>query len=233
MKNYLIVGASSGIGKAVAEELAINGERVFGTFNTHKVDDGGGISYHHLNVLEANPDLQFLPEALDGVAYCPGSITLKPFPRLTPDDFARDYDLQVIGAVKILQHVLPRLKKSSQASVVLYSTVAVQTGFNFHSLVASSKGAIEGLTRALAAEYAPAIRVNCIAPSVTDTPLAASLLNTEEKKQANALRHPLKKIGTPSDIASLTHFLLSDRSAWMTGQVLHLDGGMSHVRTFS
>jgi NAD(P)-dependent dehydrogenase (short-subunit alcohol dehydrogenase family) len=108
--------------------------------------------------------------------------------------------------------------------------VAVQTGFNFHSLVASSKGAVEGLTKALAAEFAPKIRVNCIAPSITNTPLAGTLLNTDEKKDANAQRHPLKKIGQPEDLANLAAFLLSEKSSWITGQVLHADGGMSSLK---
>ena len=126
--------------------------------------------------------------------------------------------------------LLPNLKRSSNPSLILFSTVAVQAGFNFHSLVSSSKGAIEGLTKALAAEFAPKIRVNCIAPSITDTPLAASLLNSEEKKLINAQRHPLKKIGTPEDVASLATFLLSENSSWITGQILHVDGGISTLR---
>jgi NAD(P)-dependent dehydrogenase (short-subunit alcohol dehydrogenase family) len=100
----------------------------------------------------------------------------------------------------------------------------------FHTQVAASKGAIEGLTRALAAEYAPAIRVNCIAPSLTDTPLAAFLLNTEQKKEVNALRHPLKRIGNAKDIANMAAFLLSEKASWITGQILHVDGGMSSLK---
>jgi len=125
---------------------------------------------------------------------------------------------------------LPRLKKSENASIVLFSTVAVQTGFNFHSQVAVSKGAIEGLSRSLAAEFAPKIRVNAIAPSLTDTGLASKLLSSEEKKQANAERHPLKKIGTPKDIAEMAVFLLSEKANWITGQILHVDGGMSSIK---
>lgn len=108
--------------------------------------------------------------------------------------------------------------------------MAVQTGFPFHAQVAVSKGAIEGLTRALAAEWAPNIRVNAVAPSLTDTPLAAKYLSSEEKVQANAQRHPLKKLGSPLDIAQMAAFLLSEQSAWMTGQILHVDGGMSSVK---
>ena len=137
----------------------------------------------------------------------------------------------MIGAVKLIQAVLPRLKKSGNASIVLFSTVAVQTGLPYHTQVAASKGAIEGLTKALAAELAPTIRVNCIAPSLTDTPLAASLLNTEQKKEANALRHPLKRIGTTEDIANMAAFLLSQKASWITGQILHVDGGMSSLKS--
>ncbi|MEP6597760.1 MAG: SDR family oxidoreductase, partial [Ginsengibacter sp.] len=117
------------------------------------------------------------------------------------------------------------------ASIVLFSTVAVQTGLPFHAQVAASKGALEGLTKALAAEFAPKIRVNCIAPSLTDTPLASSLLNTGQKAEANAQRHPLKRIGTTADIANLAEFILSDKASWITGQIIHVDGGISTLKT--
>jgi NAD(P)-dependent dehydrogenase (short-subunit alcohol dehydrogenase family) len=142
-----------------------------------------------------------------------------------------DYSLQVLGAIKTIQAVLPRLKVADRSSIVLFSTVAVQSGFPFHSLVSSSKGAIEGLMRALAAELAPKVRVNCIAPSLTDTPLASRLLSSDEKKEANAMRHPLNKIGEPADIANMAEFLLSNRSAWITGQVMPVDGGISTLKT--
>ena len=229
MKNYLVIGASSGIGKALAENLSAE-NKVFGTYNNIVKEDGNNISYHKVNVLDENIDLSFLPEILHGIVYCPGSINLKPFARIKPEDFLNDYALQVVGAVKIIQAVLPKLKAAENASVILFSTVAVQVGFNFHSLISSSKGAVEGLVRALAAELAPNIRVNCIAPSITDTPLAAGLLNTPEKKEANALRHPLKKIGTPENIADLAAFLLSDKASWITGQIIHADGGMSALK---
>jgi NAD(P)-dependent dehydrogenase (short-subunit alcohol dehydrogenase family) len=229
LSNYLVVGASSGIGRATALELAKNNV-VFGTYNSHQPEDTAFVSYHPLNVLAETPDLSFLPDVLDGVIYCPGSIQLKPFARLKPEDFLNDYSLQLVGAVKILQTVLPRLKAAEKAAIVLFSTVAVQTGFNFHTVVAASKGAVEGFTKALAAELAPKIRVNCIAPSITETPLAATLLNTPEKKEANAQRHPLKQIGQPADIAKLAAFLVTDQSGWITGQIIHADGGMGSIR---
>ncbi len=231
MNNYLIIGASSGIGAQLAAQLAGQGARVFATHHTSEpFTASGSLSWHPLNVLDESPDLGFLPDTLHGLAYCPGSISLKPFARLKPEDFAKDYQLQLVGAVKVIQAALPKLKSAGQASVVLFSTVAVQMGFNFHTLVAASKGAVEGLTRALAAELAPNIRVNAIAPSITDTPLAASLLNTEEKRSANAQRHPLRKIGAPEDIAHLAEFLLSPKSGWISGQVIHADGGMSSLK---
>lgn len=231
MKNFLVIGASSGIGKRIAEILAEEGHQVFGTYLTHKMEsDSDKFNYHHLNITDTSPDLSFLPEVLHGIVYCPGSINLKPFHRIKPESFIEDYNLQVVGAIKVLQMVLPQLKISGSASVVLFSTVAVSVGFNFHSLVAASKGAIEGLVRSLAAEWAPNIRVNAIAPSLTDTPLGANLLNSTEKKEANAQRHPMKRIGTPDDIARTAQFLLSENAGWITGQIIHTDGGMSSIR---
>ena len=230
MADILIIGASSGIGSALAKQLIASGNQVYGTFNKTSQSVSGFAAYQQLNVLDENLDLSFVPDALDGLVYCPGAVNLKPFARIKPEDFISDYQLQLVGAVKVIQACLPKLKNAASPSIVLFSTVAVQTGFNFHSLVASSKGAVEGLTKALAAEFAPKIRVNCIAPSITDTPLAGTLLNTEEKKEANAQRHPLKKIGKPEDLASLAEFLLSEKSSWITGQVLHADGGMSSLK---
>jgi NAD(P)-dependent dehydrogenase (short-subunit alcohol dehydrogenase family) len=171
-----------------------------------------------------------LPDVIDGLVYCPGSINLKPFHRFSDDDFMKDFELQVLGAVKVIRAVLPKLKKAEQASIVLFSTVAVANGFPFHSQVSTSKGALEGLTRALAAEYAPKIRVNCIAPSLVDTPLAGQLLNNEKKVEVNAQRHPLKRVGRPDDIAMAVEYLLSEKSSWVTGQVLKIDGGISSLK---
>jgi NAD(P)-dependent dehydrogenase (short-subunit alcohol dehydrogenase family) len=229
MKTYLIIGASSGIGLQLAETLTNEGHKVIGTYNNHPTESTNA-TYHPLNVLDAELNLSFLPETLDGLVYCPGSINLKPFGRIKPEDFTNDFNLQVGGFIKVLQTVQPLLKKSEHASAVVFSTVAVQVGLPFHTQVSASKGAIEGLTKALAAELAPSIRINCIAPSLTDTPLAASLLNTDEKKAANAQRHPLKKIGTAADIANMASFLLSEKAGWITGQIMHVDGGISTVK---
>lgn len=231
MENYLIVGASSGIGKALSAMLANSGSRVYGTYNkTLDQPEMENIELFHVDVMDETINLDFLPEKLDGIAYCPGSITLKPFERIKSVDLISDFQLQVVGAVKVLQAAMPMLKKGDSPSVVLFSTVAVQVGLPYHSVVSVSKGAIEGLTKALAAEYAPRVRVNCIAPSLTDTPLGAPFLNTEQKRDAGNQRHPLKRIGSPVDIAAMAHFLLSDKSSWITGQVIHVDGGYSTLK---
>ena len=229
MKKYLIIGASSGIGHSLAEMLAANGNEVFATFHQNEFESKQNIHAHALDVT-TDFELDFLPETLDGLVYCPGSINLKPFHRLKPQDYLADYSLQVVGAIKAIQQCLPKLKKGDNPSIVMFSTVAVQKGFGFHAQVAASKGAIEGLTKSLAAEFAPTIRVNAVAPSLTDTPLAAKILNTDQKRTANAERHPLNRIGQPRDIASMANFLLSEEASWMTGQILHVDGGMSTVK---
>lgn len=231
MKTYLVIGASSGIGLSLAKQLRESGHKVIGTYNqTVPSAQSPEIEWHYWNVIEEHDAPTFIPDVLDGFAYCPGSINLKPFHRIQPTEFEADFRLQVSGAIELLQYALPALKKSGNASVILFSTVAVQNGFNFHSQVSASKGALEGLTRALAAEWAPQIRVNCIAPSLTNTPLAARLLNSEDKMDANARRHPLKRVGEAQDMANLAEFLLSDKSGWITGQVLHADGGISTLK---
>ncbi len=228
MKNYLIIGGSSGIGKATAELLSSEGHQVTATYN-QKATESSKVNYIFLNVDEDLDQLK-IPDVLDGLVYCPGAIDLKPFSRIKPESFLEDFQLQVLGAIKVLQKAEKALKASQSASVVLFSTVAVQHGFNFHTKVSTSKGAIEGLVRALAAEWSPKVRVNAIAPSLTDTPLAAKLLSTDEKKEANAQRHPLKKIGAAHDIAHMVQFLLSEKSGWITGQVYAVDGGMSSLK---
>lgn len=228
MGKYLIIGATSGIGKALTNLLLNEGHEVIGTFRNTPPSEQKA-NYYYYDVLD-EVEIDFIPEDLDGLVYCPGSINLQPFKRMRPEAFIDDFKLQVVGAIKIIQAALPALKKSEKASIVLFSTVAVQAGFTFHSQVAVSKGAIEGLCLSLAAEFAPSIRVNAIAPSLTDTPLASKILSSDEKKEANAVRHPLKKIGRAEDIAHTASFLLSENSSWISGQIIHVDGGMSSLK---
>ncbi len=229
MHTYLIVGGSSGIGEALVKQLAASGNKVIATYNSTTPEPINNVTYIQHDVTNPDHILDNLPEELHGLAYCPGAINLLPFKRVKKENMLADFDLQVGGAVRSIQQALPALKQGN-GSVVLFSTVAVQTGFNFHTQVAMSKGAIEGLTRSLAAELAPTIRVNAIAPSITDTPLAGRLLNSPEKKEANAQRHPLQKIGTAQDIANAANFLLQDKAAWMSGQILTIDGGISTLK---
>lgn len=227
MKNYLVIGGSSGIGRAIVNQLNNAGHQVFATFNENEYLSKGNVQFKKYDVTKYEFSIDWLPEQLDGLVYCPGSINLKPFKGFNREDFVTDFDLQVGGAVEVIQQTMKALRKSGNGSIVLFSTVAVQKGYPFHAQVAASKGAIEGLTRALAAELSPKIRVNCIAPSLTDTPLAGQLLNNDEKKQANAQRNPMKRLGQPEDLAQTACFLLSEQSNWITGQILHVDGGAS------
>jgi 3-oxoacyl-[acyl-carrier protein] reductase len=232
-KNILVIGASSGIGAQVAAQLIEQGANVYAASRTAPTNANiVYFAFDAANLDSLATDFAALPEVLHGVVYAPGTINLKPFHRLPIADFQKDFQINVLGAVAILQAVLPRLKKAEgEASVVLYSTVAVQTGMGFHASVAASKGAIEGLTRSLAAEWAAnKIRVNAIAPSLTDTPLAKNLLSTPEKQEASNKRHPIGRTGTATDIANATTFLLSTKSSWMTGQILGVDGGMGAIR---
>jgi len=232
MKNYLVVGAGKGIGLKTAELLKA-GNQVFAiTRNLTPELESLGASVILMDVAKDSLDqLQGIPDELHGLVYCPGSINLKPFTRLTSQDFLADFQQNVIGAVSLIQKFLPAFKKAGQSSIVLYSTVAVSSGMPFHASIAASKGAVEGLARSLAAELASSkIRVNVIAPSLTDTPLAGNLLNTPEKKEAAGKRHPLQRVGTAEDMAKLTCFLLSDDSSWITGQVIGVDGGLGNLR---
>ncbi|MBY0518524.1 MAG: SDR family oxidoreductase [Bacteriovoracaceae bacterium] len=216
MKNIVIIGASHGIGASILTKLS--GHQVF-PFSRSETPP--------FDVLTQDLPLDGLPEVIDGVVYCPGSINLKPFHLLKNEDFEMEWQLNFMGAVKVLRTLYPRLKKSEMASVVLFSTVAVQNGMPYHASIAAAKGAIEGLTRSLASEWAPKIRVNAIAPSLVETPLSAKLTANAKIKEQSIEKHPLKRIGTPEDIASAAVYLLSDESSWMTGQILAVDGGMS------
>ena len=229
-KNYVVIGGSSGIGRELVQLLEKEGNNVFATYLENTINSQGNIQYQKLDVLSDSLNLESFPEQIDGLVYCPGSINLKPFKRFSEDDFINDFKLQVVGATRVIKTLLPKLMKSENSSIVLFSTIAVQNGFNFHSQVATSKGAIEGLTRSLSAEFAPKIRVNAIAPSLTNTPLADKFLNTTQKMEAQAERNPLKKVGTVTDIAEAANYLLTKKSSWVTGQVLHVDGGYSTIK---
>ncbi len=214
-RNIVIVGGSHGISQNVIELLQTE-------VNIFSFSRSTGF-----DVTKDQLPLNDLPDIIDGVLYAPGSINLKPFHLLKPEDFLHDFQLNSLGAVRVLQALYPKLKKSQAASVVLFSTVAVQKGMNFHSSIAMAKGAIEGLVRSLAIEWAPRIRVNAIAPSLVDTPLASKITGNAKAMEITIEKHPLKRIGNAADIAEMAHYLLSPKSSWITGQILAVDGGLS------
>jgi 3-oxoacyl-[acyl-carrier protein] reductase len=228
-KTYLFAGASSAIAQETHRQLRAEGHRVIG-LSTKDIGELGYSAYHQVS--EYSKD--FLPEIaqpLDGLVYFPGTINLKPFHRITEEAFMQEYKINALGAVSVVQRYLQNLKNAPPTpSIVFISTVAVAQGMNFHTSISMAKGAVEGLAVALAAELAPTIRVNAVAPSLTASPLADKLINSPEKLEASGKRHPLRRVGQPEDIAHAIHFLLGDQSSWITGQVLGVDGGMSSVR---
>lgn len=227
MKNILVVGGTSGIGAEVIRQL--QGRAQIYTASRSAVSVSGVVAAQEWDVNGEELNVDWLPDVLNGVVYCPGSINLKPISSLKIQAFREDMEVNFFGAVKVLKAVLRKLKKSEDGQVVFFSTVAVQRGLPFHASIGSAKGAVEGLTRSLAAELAPKIKVNCIAPSLTDTPLAEKLLGTDDRRQSAAERHPLKRFGQPADLASMATYLLLQNQGWMTGQVIAIDGGMSAI----
>lgn len=230
-KNYVIVGGSSGIGFGIVSRLLSDGANVTVVSRTPgELTVSNQCKHVELDVVKDDLVAEQLPEIIDGLVYCPGSINLGPVRGLKPQTMLADYELNVVGALKCIQAALPAMKASTSPAIVMFSTVAVSQGMPMHASVAAVKGAIEGLTRSLAAEFAPRIRVNCIAPSLTDTPLAEKLLSNEQKRTLMAERHPLKRIGTIADVACAATFLLGDDASWITGQVIGVDGGLSTLR---
>jgi len=228
-KHYIIIGGSKGIGRALVDEITASGHQV-SVYSRTKGNLAPSVTHIAFDATTDEFPRDTLPEEIHGVAYCPGSITLKPFRSLKEETFLADFNINVLGAVKAIKATMTKLKESGEGSIVLFSTVAVGQGMAFHASIATAKAAVEGLTRSLAAELAPSIRVNCIAPSLTDTELAGNLLSTPEKKEASDKRHPLRRTGTPADIAKMAAFLLSKNSSWISGQIIGVDGGMSALR---
>jgi NAD(P)-dependent dehydrogenase (short-subunit alcohol dehydrogenase family) len=223
-KNILLIGGSHGIGFEMAKSLQKD-HNVYIASRTNEQLSDLNVTHIPFDVTKDDIETIEIPDEIHGFAYCPGSINLKPLKMLSMDTFREEMELNFFALVKVVKHIMPKMQEDS--SMVFFSTVAVGTGMPFHTSVAAAKGAIEGFCRSLAAEYAPKVRVNCIAPSLIDTPLAGRLLNNDKKRQLMAERHPLKRVGKPDDISNLALFLLSNKSSWLTGQVLGVDGGMS------
>ncbi len=221
MKNIVIIGGSRGIGKAILESLA-NTNNIT-NFSRNEPETAAHITHYSLDILtDELPDI----EEVDTLIYCPGSINLKPVGRLKLDDFRSDYEINVIGAVKAIQHFLPKLKNGNNPSILLFSTVAAKLGMPFHASIAAAKAGVEGVTKSLGAELAPTIRVNAIAPTVTNTDLAAKLLRNDRMIENIKERHPLKKFLEPTEVASMARFLISDEAKSISGQIFELDCGI-------
>lgn len=230
-RQFVIVGGSKGIGLGIVRRLVADGD--FVTVLSRSADSLAGVPGVTHHVFDATQDeiaQGMLPDTIDGLAYCPGSINLRMFRSLKPEMFRADFELNVVGAVRVIQAALPALKQSGAGSILLFSTVAVGQGMFAHASIAAAKGAIEGLTRTMAAEFSPEVRVNCLAPALTHTSLTEKFFSDEEKTKALGEKYPLGRTGTVDDLSSIGHFLLSPSSTWITGQVIGVDGGMSAVR---
>jgi 3-oxoacyl-[acyl-carrier protein] reductase len=227
MGTYLFAGASSKIALETTKILQSEGHKVIGI--STKYENSLYNEFYTIAGYDFNA-FPLLTEPIEGLVYFPGTINLKPFHRLSKEDFLNDYQINSIGAAAFAQAYLPLLKQGVHPSIVFFSTVAVAVGMPFHASIAMAKGAIEGLTKSLAAELAPAVRVNCIAPSLADTPLGEKFINTPEKLEAAQKRNPLKRVGAGKELAEMVHFLLSQKSSWITGQIIAVDGGMNNLK---
>lgn len=223
-KNILLIGGSHGIGNSLVHILH-NNHSVYVASRTTEGLDGLNVTHIQFDATADELDTSILPDEIHGFVYCPGSINLKPFKMMSMDTFEQDMQLNFFSLVRTVQTIIGKMTEGS--SMVFFSTVAVGTGMPFHTSVAAAKGAIEGFAKSMAAEYAPKIRVNVVAPSLVDTPLAGRLLSNDKKVEMMSQRHPLKRVGKAEDIANIASFLLSDNSTWMTGQIVGVDGGMS------
>lgn len=226
MKTIVIVGGSKGIGKAISKN-ELNWNKVVNISRTEPEFEHVNLTHFACDILNDElPDLN----KVDVLIYCPGSINLKPFTRLKIEDFKTDYEINFLGAVKAIQKYLPLLKEANSPSVLLFSTVASKLGMPFHASISSSKSAIEGLVKSLAAEFSPVIRVNAIAPTVTNTDLASRLLRNDKMKEQMVERHPLKKYLQPEEIAEMASFLISEKAASMSGQIIEMDCGITTLK---
>ncbi len=222
METIIIVGGSKGIGKAIAQKL-LPTHNIINISRTAPDFSHDNLTHHDCDILKDDlPEI----ESADGLVYCPGSINLKPIARLSLDDFREDFEINVLGAVKSIQKYLDILKKGDKPSIVLFSTVAAKLGMPYHASVAASKSAVEGLVKSLGAEMATTLRINAIAPTVTDTDLASKLLRNEKMIENITERHPLKKFLKPEEVADMAEFLLSEKAMSISGQVFELDCGI-------
>jgi NAD(P)-dependent dehydrogenase (short-subunit alcohol dehydrogenase family) len=228
MKTYVLIGGSSTIAQALINSLEDQDVNllVFSR-SVNLFPDQKNVNWQQFNVLDDEFNPEMIPASVDALVYFPGTINLKPFQTLKTEDFQHDLEINFFGAVKAVKTFYRPLRKSGNGSVVLFSTVAAKVGMPYHASIASAKAAVEGLTRSLAAEFAPQVRVNCIAPSLTETQMASKLLSNEERRSSIAQRNPMKKIGQPEELAKLVEFLAGEKSSWITGQIIGIDGGMS------
>ena len=227
-KNILVVGGNSLIGQEVIKLSNSKDDNVIAT--SRSTIDLPLKKFIQLDPNEDLSSLDALPDSIDALLYCPGSISLKSIQRMDISDIREDFRINVEGAFNIIKKVLPNLKKDEGASVVFISSVAAKSGMTFHSSIAASKAALEGFARSLASELAPRVAVNCVAPSLTNTPMAEHLLNNEKKLQSSEERHPLNTIGDPVKVAKVIYNLFSAKEDWITGQTISIDGGLSSLR---
>lgn len=226
MSNIVVVGGSKGIGQAIVNSL-IEKNKIFNISRSAPLQSHANLTHYNCDILSDDlPDL----DAIDTLIYCPGSINLKPISRLKLDDFRDDFEINVVGAVKAIQHYLPKIKNGKNPSILLFSTVATKLGMPFHASVAAAKSGVEGITKSLGAELAPTIRVNAIAPTVTDTDLASKLLRNERMIENITDRHPLKKFLKPQEVADLATFLISEKANSISGQIFELDCGIVNFK---